>query len=369
MVTTGQFGVENRRLAGGQAFNSVVHTLEHGAGAYLVGQPGGRIHFLVIDFRADVNGEEVIRGCRPVNVGKRTETSAQLIERLFDVLVGSLYGLNGDLDTAVIRQFDLGANVDLYLEVEVTFIGLRVRHRGNLDLGLAQRADLGLANCVLVEVVQAFIHRGFDDVGAPHPLVDQTVGDFTLTETGHLNLRGDSFVGLIDLRLQFLKRNLNRQLYSGRVEVLDSALHVRGTPENVGFRENFVGATGLEPAIPCSQSRCASHYATPRSAPQVYGQTPVGAHLTSMALDWCSYTRSIRRHTGSTLVRYQWFAKMIWPPLRGCSSMVEPQFSKLITRVRFPSSPPSRFVRLPTPHARQGQFGSHSTAVSKAFLR
>ena len=30
-------------------------------------------------------------------------------------------------------------------------------------------------------------------------------------------------------------------------------------------------------------------------------------------------------------------------PPRGCSSMVEPQSSKLITRVRFPSSPPSKY--------------------------
>lgn len=31
-----------------------------------------------------------------------------------------------------------------------------------------------------------------------------------------------------------------------------------------------VGVTGLEPAIPCSQSRCASHYATPRDEDPLY---------------------------------------------------------------------------------------------------
>jgi hypothetical protein len=36
-----------------------------------------------------------------------------------------------------------------------------------------------------------------------------------------------------------------------------------------------VGATGLEPAVSCSQSRRASHYATPRIVSDRHRETPV----------------------------------------------------------------------------------------------
>src|SRR6476646_5907980 len=48
---------------------------------------------------------------------------------------------------------------------------------------------------------------------------------------------------------------------SGRWVVIGSRPHSGGGREGA---DELVGATGLEPAISCSQSRRASHYATPR---------------------------------------------------------------------------------------------------------
>ena len=102
---------------------------------------------------------------------------------------------------------------------------------------------------------------------------------------------------------QLVERHLDGQLDAGGAESLDGALHrgdatllCWGSP-GARLPSGLVGAGRLELPISCSQSRRASHYATPRGA----ASDPTGPAQ---------------------------------PPPRGRSSMVEPQPSKLAMPVR-----------------------------------
>lgn len=109
-----------------------------------------------------------------------------------------------------------------------------------------------------------------------------------------------------------------------------------------------VGMTGFEPATLCSQNRCATklrHIPRRRQSNHMHGLRctsirtvfPNGMQLTTLDDDGAGgcdagHLQAIwRRVRMSTIVVYA---------TRGCSSMVEPQSSKLMVRVRFPSSPP-----------------------------
>jgi hypothetical protein len=98
----------------------------------------------------------------------------------------------------------------------------------------------------------------------------------------------------------------------------------------------LVGMAGFEPAASCSQSRranqAAPHPVKPAEAYPV--RSAQDGHRVSPAPRACGRGYCGRAET----VRYGLAAK----PLRGRSSMVEPQPSKLVMRVRFPSPAPTR---------------------------
>jgi hypothetical protein len=104
--------------------------------------------------------------------------------------------------------------------------------------------------------------------------VDDHRRDLALAEAGDVDLLGDLLVRRVEARLELLEGHLDGQLGPGRAQGLDGALHrcfslvswwVRCRAVScISGCAGTVGATGLEPAVSCSQSRRASHYATPR---------------------------------------------------------------------------------------------------------
>src|SRR6185312_5474606 len=182
VVAAGQLRLEGGVLVGRQAGDGLVEALEHGAGADLVGQVGSGVDLGAVDGRGQVEGDEVVLGDGALDDLQGAETAAQLVQGGVDVGVGGLHGVDLDLEPGVFRQFDLRTDVDLDIEHEVAVGGRRLGDIGDVDLGAGERNDLTLAHGGLVEVVQAVVDGGLEDVAAADALVDQAVRDLALAE-------------------------------------------------------------------------------------------------------------------------------------------------------------------------------------------
>src|SRR6185312_14688470 len=121
VLTAGQLGLKGGVFACGQAGDRLVHALEHGAGANLVGQAGGRVDLFTVDRSGQVKGDEVLVGGRALDGLERAEAAAQVIQCLLDVGFAGFGGVNGDFQALVLRQFDARADVDLDLEGQLAF--------------------------------------------------------------------------------------------------------------------------------------------------------------------------------------------------------------------------------------------------------
>ena len=167
------------------------------------------------------------------------------------------------LEAVVAGHRDLGAYVDLGGELE----RLVVLDPGDLDLRLGQRLEVVRLERLDVLLRADLVDRLLEHGAAADLAVDHHRRHLAAAEAGHVDLLGDVLVRLVEARLELLEGHLDGQLGPGRAQGLDGALHrlsphvVVGVAMVVGVP---VGATGLEPAVSCSQSRRASHYATPR---------------------------------------------------------------------------------------------------------
>ena len=197
-----------------------------------------------------------------IRVAKRSRSACDL---LLDVGVGDLDVVDLGLEAVVRREGDLGLDVDLGGELE----HLVVLELGDLDLGLGQRLEV-VALEGLDVLGREHVVDGLVEDGATADLaVDDHRRDLAAAEAGDVDLLGDLLVRRVEARLELLEGHLDGQLGPGRAQGLDGALH-RLSPQVSGCLGGWlgsmvrVGATGLEPAVSCSQSRRASHYATPR---------------------------------------------------------------------------------------------------------
>ena len=165
------------------------------------------------------------------------------------------------LEAVVLRQRDLGLDVDLGGELE----GLVVLELGDLDLRLGQRLEVVGLQRLDVHLREGVVDRLVEHGAAADLAVDDRRRHLAPAEAGDVDLLGDLLVRRVEARLELLEGHLDGQLGPGRAQGLDGALH-RCVSSSIRVSGKYVGATGLEPAISCSQSRRASHYATPRQA-------------------------------------------------------------------------------------------------------
>jgi hypothetical protein len=66
--------------------------------------------------------------------------------------------------------------------------------------------------------------------GSPDALVKHLARDMARPETRDPHLPAHLAVGLVQARLELIKRNLDREAYSGRAQFLDVGLHDVVTP-------------------------------------------------------------------------------------------------------------------------------------------
>ena len=132
-------------------------------------------------------------------------------------------------------ELDLGAHVGLDGELEV--LAVLERHRGDVDLGLADGADVlgfgGLGEEARERLVDGLLHDG----ATADTLVDDAARDLALAEARDLHLRADRAVRLVEHRLQLRERDLHDELDPGRADGLDGTLHFRHSTTMGGIGE------------------------------------------------------------------------------------------------------------------------------------
>ena len=224
-VATGQRGLEDGVLAGGQTFQGLVHAVEHGAGTDLVGQALGVVDLLIVDGGGQGDGDEVVLLRRTLHVLEGAEAGAEVVQSLLLVLFGGGGGLDGDLQALIVRQLDLRAHVQLGGELQRGLgVAVGAGGGGDLHLGAGERRDLSLDQGRLVELVQTLVDGGLDHEAAADPLVDDARRHLALAEAGNLDLVRHGGVGLVDARLEVLEGDLHVQLDPGGAEVFCGAL-------------------------------------------------------------------------------------------------------------------------------------------------
>ena len=272
-VATDQLRGEGLLVARGHAEQRLVEALEHPATADLVRHAAdlGTLDVLAVLGRLQVEDHEVPVSSGALHVVQRAEPATQGLDLLVDVGVGHLDVLDLGLQAVVVGERDLGLDLDLGGELE----GLVVLELRDLDLGLRQRLEGVALQGLDVLLGKHVVDRLVQDRAAPDLTVDHGRGHLAAPEAGDVDLLGNLLVRRVEARLELLEGHLDGQLGPGRAQGLDGALHVGLL--SVKLVWSCVGATGLEPAISCSQSRRASHYATPRQGSQTVSEEPLGA--------------------------------------------------------------------------------------------
>ena len=216
---------ERRGAAGLEARDGLVEAVEHLGAADAVGQGLGRG---VLDDRAvlvrgrEVEGDLVALGGSALDAGVGGEALTERLELLVDVGVGDLDRGHLDLDRGQVGELDLGPHVDLGGDLDVVAVG----ELGEVDLGLAERLQVGLQQGLAVPVGQGRVDGLVEDHATSDALVDDGRRDLAATEAGHLDLRADGLVGLVESGLELVERHLDGELDPGGAQVLGGALHV-----------------------------------------------------------------------------------------------------------------------------------------------
>ena len=121
---------------------------------------------------------------------------------------------------------ELGPDVHLGGEGEL----LPVVELGDLQVGLAQGADVAVLQRLAVKLRHRVVDRLLEHRAAAQPLVDDARRDVAGPEPGDPDLLAHLAVSLVEAGLQLLEGNLDGQLDPGRAELLDIGLHGGVTP-------------------------------------------------------------------------------------------------------------------------------------------
>ena len=103
MLASFQRAFEGGLFAGGQAFEGLIQTVEHGFGAELVAHAFLGIDHFTVDFGGQVDVGVVALGGRAIHTHESAETLTQGFQTVVDVFVGALLK-NTVLHISAVRQ-------------------------------------------------------------------------------------------------------------------------------------------------------------------------------------------------------------------------------------------------------------------------
>ena len=211
------------RLAGAHALERLVEALDELAGADLVGHARGLrlLDGLAVDGGGEVDDDEVAALRGPLDAGERAETRLQARQLLVDVVVGDLGRVDRHGDGRVVRHRDLGTDVDLGREGEL----VAVPDLGDLDVGLAERLDLGLLDGLAVLGGHGLVDDLFEHDPTTEALVEDAGGRLPGPEARDAHLLRDLLVGPVEVGLELVEGHLDGEFDARRRQVLDGGLH------------------------------------------------------------------------------------------------------------------------------------------------
>ena len=221
--TGGHLGGEDLGLAGRQADDRIVETVDKLAGADLVRQALRRRlgDIFAVDVGRQVDRDEVAGRGGPIDSGQGAEPGAQRLQFGVDILVADLDRVDGDLQRAQVGQGDVGSYVDLGGEDQF----LAVLLFGDLDVGLAERPHVRIGHRLAVAAGQRLVDDLVEHRLTADPRLQQLGRRLARTETRQPHLLGELLVGPVEVGLQFLERHLYVDANPGGAQLLDGALH------------------------------------------------------------------------------------------------------------------------------------------------
>jgi hypothetical protein len=228
VLAAGQLGAERPGVAGAHPGQRLVQAVQHAAAADLVGQAAGLgvLDRVAVHAGRQVDRHVVARLDRPVGALQRGEPLAQRAQVLIHLLVGDVRVVHGDRHTVDVGQVELRPHVDLGGERQL----LAVVQLGDLHLGLAEREHLVLLQGLAVQLGHRVVDRVLEHRAAADPLVDDPRRDPAGPEPGHPYLPAHLPVGVVEVRLELLERDLDGQADPGRAQLLDVSFHAGTTP-------------------------------------------------------------------------------------------------------------------------------------------
>ncbi len=228
VVATDESGAEGGVLTGGERLDRVVDALEQLAGTDLVGDALGAVDLGTVDRRDEVELDEVALGGRTVDRDQRAEARAHVVELGVERGVIGLDGVDRHGDAVVGGKLDLGADIHLDVDEQVTREVLLVRPLRDVGSRTADDAQLVLDRRLAEELVQALVDGVLDDGATTDALVNDRSRDLTLTEAGDLHVLSDVLVRVSDAGLEVVRGDRDGELDPGRGQLLDGAVRHAG---------------------------------------------------------------------------------------------------------------------------------------------
>jgi len=227
-LTAGQFGPEGGGLPRRHADQRLVQAFQQGLAADRVGQAAGLgvLDRLAVHRGGQVDGDVVVLLDRALHALQRGEPVLQQGEPFRDLVRRDPRVLDGDGQAGQVGQLELGPDVDLDGEGQL----LAVVQAGDLHLGLAERVDVTVGDCLGVQVGYRVVDRLAEHDIPADPAVNHGRRYPPGPEARDADLAADLAVGLVEAGLQLIERHLDAQPDTGRAQLFDVSLHVRVTP-------------------------------------------------------------------------------------------------------------------------------------------
>ena len=216
---------ERRLFASGEAFEGLVHAVEHRAGTKLVAHTLLGIDNLIVDACGQVDVREIVLSGRTVHAGKRGIGLAQALKALVHIVVGDFGGGNLNRQVGKLRKVELRAHLDFSGELQLRVGILGVRDVLDVELRLVHGAQILLLHSLVVELRNGILHGLAGDGAETKTLLDELAGHMTLAESGDVDLLGDVGASFVKIRLQLVVLHGDGEPDLGRLEVPHADFH------------------------------------------------------------------------------------------------------------------------------------------------
>ena len=225
MLAGFQRAFEGGLLTGGQAFESLVQTVQHGAGTELVAHALLGIHGLAVDLGVEVDIRVIALRSRTINADQRSETLTQGIKTLGDVFVGDGGSRHVDGHAVELRKLNVRAALHGRGELELGVVLGGSRDVLHIKLRLGHRADLLLFEGLGVQLRHALVDGFAGDGTETDAGVDDLAGHVALAEAGDVDLLADFLAGFVEIRVELFWIDGDGELHLGRLEVPNADFH------------------------------------------------------------------------------------------------------------------------------------------------